>query len=141
MEVYLNFLGIDDDIKSDIKKAKNKLESASSIASSVKIPSDFDNSSAITNLPSKVSNIKQQLTQFKDWLDISANKFQNAESQNISIIDSLIIDIESATNKLENSARYQSVNEKMNDAINILYMRGLITSEEKAKYSRNDINI
>ncbi len=121
MEVYLNFAGINDDIKSDIKNAQEKLESASSIASKVKIPSDFYNSRAIKNVPSKVSNIRQQLTQFQDWLDISTSKFQNAESQNISVIEKLIYNIESAGNKLENNTNYQSVSEKVDYALNTLY--------------------
>ena len=132
MEVYLNFPGINDDIKSDIQKIEEKLEEASNLVSSAKIPSDFS-STSIRNVTTKISNMKQQLKQFQNWLNNSVSKFKEAESQNESIIESLMSNIESAGNKLENITKYESIDEKVNEALNQLETENLINGEQKSK--------
>lgn len=81
--------GLEDEVKPKMKATSKKLKSAASLLSGLIIPEDFKYRDKIKNMPDKIFNVEEEVSDTRKWLDTCITGFYNAEESNKSIVDKI----------------------------------------------------
>ena len=86
----INVSGLKNNVIPQLKTSKEYLGAIQLLIMAIKVPDDFSYGSTIHGMPSKISNIIENLNNIENWIDKHIADFNNAENSNKNLLEKFL---------------------------------------------------